>query len=74
MDNEYVTSDVRSVLAEYVERREVSTQRKDSNELSAEGTGRLGAECRVGLTGTVATSMKIYVGHFRSSAHCMFSL
>ena len=58
MDNEYVTSDVQSSVAENFERREVSLQWKDSNELSAEGMGRLRAGRRVGLTGTVATSLK----------------
>jgi len=58
MDNEYVTSDVRSSVAENFERCEVSTQRKDSNELSAEGIGRFGAGRTVGLTGTVVTSVK----------------
>jgi hypothetical protein len=58
MDNEYVTSDVRSNVAENAERREVSMQRKDSNELSVEGIGRLSAGRGIGLRGTVVTSMK----------------
>jgi hypothetical protein len=57
-DNEYVTSDVRSRVAENVRRSEVSVQRRDSNELSAEGIGRFDAGRRFGVKDTVAALMK----------------